>query len=183
MNLHIAYKGLDKKTFEQLFNSHYEPLCRFASVYSKDADAVQEIVQDVFINLWQKRETIDTEKSVVSYLYTAVKNRCLNYIRDNKKFRSYYFDIEIEMEIAVQDADLLSEKETQIKILKALDQLPEKCRQVFELSRFEEMKYRDIADRLNISVKTVEVQISKALKILREELKEFLMILLILWMR
>ena len=84
------------------------------------------------------------------------------------------------MEIPDTDPDLFSENETKIKIENALDKLPEKCRQVFELSRFEEMKYKDIADNLGISVKTVEVQISKALRILREELKEFLMILILL---
>ena len=180
MNQQSIHSQLDKPAFELLFENYFEVLCRFAFGYIKDRDASQEIVQDVFINLWNKRETIDPDRQVKSYLYTSVKNRCLNYIRDNKKFRSFYLDVEVEMEIPDTNPDLFSENETKIKIENALDKLPEKCRQVFELSRFEEMKYKDIADNLGISVKTVEVQISKALRILREELKEFLMILILL---
>ena len=77
--------------------------------YLKDKDSAQEIVQDVFINLWQKKKTITSDKSIKSYLYTSVKNRCLNYIRDNKKFRSQYLDVELELEIPIEDADIFSE--------------------------------------------------------------------------
>ena len=151
--------------------------------YLGDRDAAQEIVQDVFINLWQKKDVIDPAKSVKAYLYTSVKNRCLNHIRDNKKFRSYYLDVELELEIPHEDTDNISESETRDKISAALDKLPERCRQVFELSRFDEMKYKEIAEKLGISVKTVEVQVSKALKILRNELREFLMILLLIMLK
>ncbi len=155
-------------------------MTRFAFGYLNDVDTAREIVQDIFINLWNKRDTIDPDKKVKSYLYTSVRNRCLNHIRDHKKFRSLYLDVEIEREIPDQDPDLFSVSETKTKIEKALDKLPAKCREVFELSRFEELKYMEIADRLNISIKTVEVQVSKALRILREELKEFLVVLILL---
>ena len=181
MDLNISYNKLDKQLFEQLFKEFFSPLCRFAYGYLNDQDASQEIVQDVFINLWQKKETITSDKSVKSYLYTSVKNRCLNYIRDRKKFRSQYLDVDIELEIPVQEEDMFSESETQDKINAALDKLPEKCRQVFELSRFEEMKYKEIAVKMNISIKTVEVQISKALKILREELKDLIVIIMLMF--
>ncbi len=155
-------------------------MTRFAFGYLNDVDTAREIVQDIFISLWNKRDTIDPDKKVKSYLYTSVRNRCLNHIRDHKKFRSLYLDVEIEREIPDQDPDLFSVSETKTKIEKALDKLPAKCREVFELSRFEELKYMEIADRLNISIKTVEVQVSKALRILREELKEFLVVLILL---
>lgn len=182
MGTNISYDNINKQLFEQLFRDHYKALCHFAERYLHDNDSAQEIVQDVFINLWQKKETISSDKSVKSYLYTSVKNRCLNYIRDNKKFRSQYLDVELEMEIPFEDVDQFSESETQNRIEKALDKLPGKCRQVFELSRFEELKYKEIAERLRISQKTVEIHMSKALKILRVELKDLLLILIILMM-
>jgi len=176
-NIHTEF---NKHQFEELFHEQFNMLCRFAFGYIHDRDSAQEIVQDVFINLWQKKETITADKSVKSYLYTSVKNRCLNYIRDHKKFRSHYLDVELEMEIPVTDVDIFSVSETQDKINTALDKLPEKCRQVFEMSRFEEMKYKEIAEKMDISIKTVEVQMSKALKILREELKDLIVLILIL---
>jgi len=132
------------------------------------------------MNLWNTRDSITSEKSVKSYLYTSVKNRGLNWVRDHKKFRSYVLDIEIEDYDMVYERDSLSESEVLQKINKAMEKLPERCRQVFELSRFEELKYKEIAEKLGISVKTVEVQVSKALKILRIELKDLLAILIIL---
>lgn len=180
MNLNTSNIELNKSLFEQLFREHYEPLCHFAKSFVKDHDSAQEIVQDVFINLWQTKETITSDKPVKSYLYTSVKNRCLNYIRDNKKFRSQFLDVELELEIPVDDADIFSELETQNKIDAALNKLPEKCRHVFELSRFEELKYKEIAERLSISQKTVEIHMSKALKILRVELNDLLIILILI---
>jgi RNA polymerase sigma-70 factor (ECF subfamily) len=165
-----------------LFKEQFIPLCSFAKGFVYDQDTAKEIVQDVFINLWNKKETIDQARSVKAYLYQSVRNRCLNYIRDHQKFRSHYLDIEVERTRPAEDYDLLVSEETQNKIEAAIRKLPEKCREVFELSRFDEMKYNDIAIKLAISVKTVEVHISKALKILREELKDLMTILLLLFL-
>jgi RNA polymerase sigma-70 factor, ECF subfamily len=175
-------KTLDRKAFELLFQEHYGALGRFAAGYINDRESAEEIVQDVFVNLWQKRDSIDSNKPVKSYLYTSVKNRCLNYIRDNKKFRSQYLDIEAELEIPVKERDYFSEAYTEQKVKQALEKLPEKCREVFELNRFEGLKYQQLADKLGISVKTVEAQMSKALKILREELKDLILLILIAWL-
>ncbi|MBS4012298.1 MAG: RNA polymerase sigma-70 factor [Bacteroidetes bacterium] len=172
-------KIIDKQSFQVVFNEYYTSLCRFAVSFLGDNDSAEEIVQQVFVNLWEKRNTIDQDKSVKTYLFTSVKNRSLNYIRDNKKYRSYYLDFELEMEIPVEGKDVVSESDLNNQINRALDKLPDKCREVFMLCRFEDMKYKEVAEKLGISQKTVEAQMSKALKILREELKDYFVLLLI----
>ncbi len=167
-------------TFQKVFDIYYNPLCRFAAGYLQDTDDAQEIVQQVFINMWQNRETINPQGQIRSYLFTSVKNRCLNHIRDRKKFRSYYLDVEVELEIPVLEKDNLLEKDIEKQLAETLDKLPEKCRKVFMLCRFEDMKYKEVARKLDISQKTVEAQMSKALRILREELKD-IWILIIFW--
>lgn len=179
MGKNISYQNLDKRLFEQLFREHFKELCNFAKFYVNDQDAAKDIVQEIFINLWNKRDSITSEKSVKSYLYSSVKNRCLNWIRDHKKFRSYVLDIEIEDHDSIFERDNLESREIRRRIEFAMDKLPDRCREIFELSRYEELKYKEIAEKLGLSIKTVEVQVSKALKILRLELKDLLTILLL----
>ncbi len=164
---------MSKEEFEILFRSHYGMLVNFANSFLQDLDSAQEIVQDVFIRLWEKRAEVDPQKSVKSYLYSSVRNRSLNYIRDHKKFRNEYLDIEqaLDAEFAVEIAGKSNLEE---RIEQALQKLPPKCRQIFEMSRFEEKKYKVIAGELNISPKTVEAQMSKALRIMRAELQDYL---------
>ncbi len=163
---------LDKMLFEQLFKAHFVHLCNFADQFIHDPASAKDITQKVFIGLWENREKIDPQKTIQSYLFTSVRNRCLNHIRDQKKYRSKVLDLEIhDLEIPFEEDDLaLNELKT--KIAEALNDLPEKCRQVFEMSRFENKKYKDIAQELDISVKTVEAHMSKALKSLRENLDD-----------
>lgn len=167
---------LDRSLFEQLFKKHFAHLCNFAQQYVGDADTAQDLTQKVFIRLWEKREKIDPQQAIQSYLFTSVRNRCLNHIRDHKKYRSQILDLDAsDFEVVVQE-DGLALEELQEKIAAALQELPEKCRQVFEMSRFREMKYKDIAEELDISQKTVEAHMSKALKSLRESLQEYRML-------
>jgi len=110
-----------------------------------------------------------------------VKNRCLNYLRDQKKFQSQVLDIEGgDIDLGEEDLNLEA-KELEARIEEALSQLPEKCRQVFEMSRYNGMKYKEIAEELDISPKTVEAHMSKAIKTLREGLQHYLLLLLIFW--
>jgi RNA polymerase sigma-70 factor (ECF subfamily) len=141
-------------------------------------------VQEVFFALWQKKESIDLSKPVRSYLTTSVRNKCLNYLRDHKKFSESILESE-EKQIKSdhKQPDRLIEEELRKKINSSIEELPAKCREVFLLSRYENLKYQEIADRLHISVKTVETQMSKALQHLRIRLAEFLIILLILVIR
>ena len=131
------------------------------------------------MKLWEKRDELDTNKSIKSYLYTITYNRSLNYLRDNKKFNKTEGITEsLERSENWDASNQLIADEIQLKINKTLDNLPEKCSRIFKMSRYEELKYKEIADKLNISVKTVESQMTKALKALRENLAEYLSILL-----
>lgn len=153
----------------------------FAKKYLNDIDLAKEIVHEAFLKLWEKREEVDTSKSVKSYLYTSVYNRSLNYIRDNKKFDKTEGKTELlERAESWDSSNQMIADEIQAKITQTLDALPEKCRQIFMMSRYEELKYKEIAEKLNISIKTVETQMSKALKALRKNLAEYMTILLMI---
>jgi len=143
-------------------------------------DSSKEIVHSVFVRLWENRAEFDWEKPAKSYLFTSVYNRSMNFIRDNRRFVAGEPDTlreEITDTNGFTDAVEVAELEGRIKT--ALNSLPEKCREVFELNRFEGKKYAEIADRLDISVKTVETHMSKALKILREELRDYLYVFIL----
>lgn len=144
-----------------------------------DTDVVEDIVHDIFVNLWDKRDTIQEEKSVKSYLFRSVHNRCLNYIRDTKKFvDSEEYENQTEIILSEDNNESYETAELEVRIQDAINSLPEKCREVFLKSRVDELKYSEIAEILNISIKTVENQISKALKILREKLGDYLPVFL-----
>lgn len=180
LTTNITFNQLDKKTFEQLFKSHFVALTAFAKKYVKDLDLSKEIVHDVFVNLWDKRETIDADKPIKSYLYTSVHNRCLNAIRDHKKFDTSEKTLKkADVAMSWNYEDNMDELELEEKINRSIAALPDKCKEAFVLSRFEQLKYNEIATKLDISVKTVESHISKALKILRENLSEYIKFLII----
>ena len=168
-------QALDADGFEQLFKNHFSGLCFFAQRYVKDFDAAKEIVQDAFFNLWEKRDTIDMDRPVKSYLTMVIHNKCSNYLRDNNKFDAYVLHIENLLDIPEYvDADSMVESELKSKIDVAISELPEKCREVFVMNRYDNLKYLEIAERLQISVKTVETQMSKALQMMRIQLAEYL---------
>jgi RNA polymerase sigma-70 factor, ECF subfamily len=172
--------SLDKSTFEQLFKTLFPSLSHFARKYVHDNDTAKEITHDVFLNLWEKRYNIDSSTSLKSYLFTSVYNRCMNYIRDQKKFNrdeQVFNRLEQEEHIALHDH--LEEQELESRIIESLNNLPVRCREIFVMNRFEGNKYAEIAEKMDISVKTVETQMSKALRILREKLADYLKILII----
>ena len=165
---------MDDQSFEFLFRSHFKGLCQFAIGYVKDEEAAREIVQDSFVSLWMKRDSIDLSKPVKTYLSTTVRNKCLNYLRDTRKFSGELLALENLSESATyEQPDKLIEQDIREQIDAAISELPEKCREVFILNRFENLKYQQIADKLGISVKTVETQMSKALRRLRIRLAEY----------
>ena len=145
-------------------------------------DDCKDIVHNVFLNLWRKREQLDVETQLKSYLFTAVHNRCLNHIRDRKKIVRHDLPMDtLGLPEYMESTDYLQQTELEMRIKDTIDGLPDRCRQIFVLSRFDDKKYSEIADMLGISVKAVEAQMSKALRILRESLKDYLPLVLVLF--
>ena len=164
----------DIARFEILFKEYYERLCEFGLRYLKSLDLAEEIVQDTFYNIWRNREKINIKTSIKSYLYTAVRNNCLQELRTRSldmKYENYYKSHYSNESIS--PADELNAKELSEVINKALNSLPERCRIIFKMSRDEGLKYHEIAEKLSISVKTVEANMGKALKQFRTYLKEY----------
>ena len=167
--------GLGQADFEQLFKLNFKDLCFFAFQYVKDIEIARELVQESFVALWEKRFTIDPERPVKAYLRTSIYNRCMNYIRDHRKFTRDLLVLEnLIPEPGMQPGQQMIAGELQKQIEAAIDSLPEKCREVFVMSRFQGFKYQEIADKLDISVKTVETQMSKALLHMRHRLSDHL---------
>lgn len=176
-----AVRSGDKNAFEMMFKSYYQPLCRYANTFVNDPEEAEEIVQGSFINIWEKRQAIDINTSVKAYLYRAIRNACLNTLK-HEKVKHLYAQNEVhtgERYFEASDESTLRD-ELENRIRKAIQVLPEQCRVIFQLSRFEELKYQEIADQLNLSVKTVENQMGKALKIMREQLRDYLPLIALL---
>ncbi len=174
----------DEMAFEGLFKSFFAELTIYATRFVEDRENAEEIVQDIFFNLWNNRLKLNINTSIKAYLYTTVRNTCLNLIKHKKvesKYREYFSRQLHEDEL--QPEDWMDGNELQEKITATIEKLPPERKKVFVMSRFDNLKYKEIAEKLDISVKTVENQMGKALKFLREELKEFLPLLIFLLMK
>lgn len=171
----------DEKALEMLFHEYYQPLCQFAFSFLNDREEAEEVVQNSFVRIWEKRQEISIQTSAKAYLYQVIRNSCLNELKHQKvKIQHQKWSI-MDGDGMEQSSDSMAIRgELEEKIKQAMQKLPEQCRLVFSLSRFEDLKYKEIADQLNISVKTVENQMGKALKIMRQELKEYLPLILLL---
>lgn len=170
-----------QKEFEQIFHSLYGELCSYANMFLKDLEAGEEIVQELFVKLWENRESVDIKSSVRSYLLRAVRNSCLNFLKHQKveeSYKQYNEEIRNESSFALDEEYVGSELE--LKIREVIDQLPPERKKIFLMSRFEGLKYREIADKSGISIKTVENQMGKAIKFLREELAEYTTLLILI---
>lgn len=180
-------KGGDPKVFESVYNRLYGALFVYAREYVGSEEIAKELVQDTFLKLWEVKFTLQDDTHLSSYLYRITRNNCLNYLKHLKvqeKYRQYSVSKKMELELnysalSHDSADELVSEELEEKINQAIDALPPRCKQIFELSRFQDKKYREIACELNISVKTVENQIQKALKILRENLHGLMRLIII----
>ncbi len=162
--------------FEQVFKSHFKSLHAYACTIMRDPMPAEEIVQNIFLKLWEKKEEITIKENISVYLYRAVHNESLNYLR-HRKVRSAYQSYAMRQHKQTEQekpAEKVVMKELEKKLEVALQELPEQCRTIFQMSRFEDLKYREIADKLGLSVKTIENQMGKALKLLRLKLVDFL---------
>ncbi len=163
----------DIKIFENIFHRYYPGLCNYAESLVKEEGLPEEIVQDVFYNVWKIHAELNITVSLKSYLYKAVFNQCMMNLRKIKH------ETRLDEKWAVQQVsgyagpdEEMEEKEINSRMSKALDRLPGRTRQIFTMNRMEGFKYKDIAEKLSISIKTVEANMGKALKALRTSLNE-----------
>lgn len=164
----------DRTAFEIAFRHYYPGLVVFASQFTYETSSAEEIVQDFFVKLWEKRTNLFSSGSLKSYFFTAVRNRCFNYLKHKKVEREVIEELKLASQQSLLfDPDVYVVSELQEKIRLAVSALPERCREVFVMSRFEGMKNDEIAQNLNLSKRTVETHISHALVCLRRDLKEY----------
>ncbi|HWV71289.1 MAG TPA: RNA polymerase sigma-70 factor [Pseudosphingobacterium sp.] len=168
----------NEEVFESVFKQHFNNLNAYAFTILKDAVSAEEVVQSLFLKLWEKKDVLNIQTSLKSYLYRATYNDCMNILKHlqvrqrHQDHVSYFHDRTSE-----NASSRLQENELKNELQKAINLLPEKCRTIFQMSRFEELKYQEIADQLDISIKTVENQMGKALKVLRHALADYLPLL------
>lgn len=176
----------DKEDFQNIFRMYYTPLCHLSNSYLEDEDEAKSIVQEAFLKLWEVRESLNSDSNLRNYLFTLVKNNCLNILKRKQILLKHHEKIKwLEMRYQYQSLERMGSEylefdELKEKIEKAIKNLPEHCRIVFEMSRFEELKNREIAEKLGVTQKTVEAHLTKALKILRSELKDYLPVIAII---
>ncbi len=171
-DLFSSLKAGEERAFEKLFRNYYAPLCYYASKILQNDGAAEEIVQDFFVRLWEKRADIEIETSLKNYFFRSVKNLCLNQIKHESVKLQHVKSVISEAE-STEYSDHFQEVNLQKDIKEGIAALPEKRREIFRLSREEGLKYREIADKLNISIKTVEAQMGLAIKTLRDRLKKY----------
>lgn len=165
----------DEGAFESLFREHHAILCAFARKFVADSDMAEEVVQDIFYGLWEKRATLMPTVSLRSYLFAAVRNSCLNLLKHAKVRDAHRQHAEAQAPAHVEDPqEALQAAELSARLGLAIAALPDRCGEIFHMSRFEGLRYQEIADRLGLSPRTVEVQIGKALKLLRAQLGDYL---------
>lgn len=168
-----AIKNDDQGAYEMVFREYYRPMTSYAFRFLHNLTESESIVQDVFLRLWQKRREIMITASLQNYLFRSVKNHCINYI-EHEKIKTGYQSMVINNEADRSEySEFFLEYGLRMKIQAAIAALPQKRQEIFRLAREDGLKYREIAEQLKISVKTVETQMTLALKQLRESLKEY----------
>jgi RNA polymerase sigma-70 factor (ECF subfamily) len=159
-----------EQSFRIAFDAYYEKLCRYAYTIVRDMDEAQDIVQNVFVKIWERKETLAMTVTVKSYLYRAVYNHCMNHL-EARAVRQKYQHKESGDLSPIQEPEVFPH-ELEENIIAVINTLPKQCRLIFMMSRYQEMKYAEIATKLGISVNTIENQISKALRILKTHFKD-----------
>lgn len=171
----------DEVALEHAFRQYAKPLHAYGYTLLNNSHVAEEMIQDLFLKIWEQRGRLQIHTSLKAYLYRCMHNDCMNHLRHLKVKRNYETVISKEQDRFKQQQPVnrLEVKEIQQKLRNGLNKLPEACRTVFQLSRFEHLSYKEIASQLGISTKTVENQMGKAFKILRLELQDYLVLLLL----
>ena len=181
-NSHVMlHLDSDSQVFDQIYLDNFPALHRYAYTIVNDRGLAEEMVHQVFLKILERKEPLKIHTSVKAYLFRSVNNECLNHLKHQNVKQNYQNYATDNMENRVETpSGMLAYKELEKCLTEAINALPEQCRTIFQLSRFEELKYMEIANQLGISIKTVESQMSKALKRLRINLADYLP--LIVWM-
>ena len=156
--------------FRELFNTYYEGLCQYAFTILRDMDEAEDIVQAMFIKIWEKRQSLTITHTIKSYLNKAIYHQCINQF-EHRAVREKYQELSLIENSGIQLPEVFP-NELEDRIVTAINSLPKQCRTIFMMSRYQEMKYSEIAKALELSVNTIENQISKALRILRMQLDD-----------
>ena len=177
----VLFENIKKghlRSFETLFHQYYGYLCSYAEKFTLNHDSAEEIVQDFFVRFWEKREQINIDSSVKNYFSRSIKNLCLNFIQHRKTVEKHSQTLIQESKSDESYNEVYIETELAAKIEESILSLPGKRLEIFRLSREDGLKYHEIAKKLNVSIKTVETQMSLAIKTLREKLKEYITLFL-----
>jgi RNA polymerase sigma-70 factor (ECF subfamily) len=164
----------DEGAYDSVFRTWYPILVRVANALLRDVDAAEEVAQEVMLELWRRRHVLDADVPLRAYLLRSIRNRALNHLRHLNVRRQSESDIEATYDAPIGADQPVVAKELAAAVQEALRALPPRCREVFELSRVHGLRYAEIAEALDISQKTVEAQMGKALKIMRERLAAWL---------
>lgn len=165
----------DRAVLQHLFHQHYQMVCRTIHRFINDGSLVEDLAQNVFIRFWNKRHQITITSSVPAYLNRMAINEAIAHLRKGKHWQQEELTPQTPVgELTTSGEENFLQSELQEQVRAAINSLPPKCQAVFKLSRFEELTYKEIAERLDISIKTVENQMGKALRVLREALKDYL---------
>jgi RNA polymerase sigma-70 factor, ECF subfamily len=175
-------KNGNRPVFEILFKSYYDPLCKSVQVFVKHRYIAEEIVQDTFLTLWEEKDSLYIETSWRAFLFRCVHNNCINYLKSNRIQQNHSQAVQDEIkyhaEITLRNfsetaLDMITRNELEAHLDNAIQNLPEQCREIFTLNRFQQLSYQEIAQKLNISINTVKTQMVRALDKLRNALKNF----------
>ena len=185
----VDYTSIDDRNFEEIYLKYFPRLLRFAQEYVLNKEDAENIIQDVFMTLWERRGDLKIHISLISYLFILIKNRCNYQLRrkrhaeTGKKQMQEDFTHEQQMKLyslEALDHTLISDSDLEQIITRAIDSLPPKCREIFVLHKIEGKKYKEIAEKMDISVSTVENQMGIALRKLREQLRDYMPVFLFL---
>ena len=173
-----ALRQDSKEAFSLLFQTYYTDLVLFCGNFVKDKDSCEDIVQSIFLKLWNDRKHIQIEISLKSYLLKAVRNSCLDEFRHIEIVRQYETEYGSSVLDNYDTENYILYSDLYAHLSRALEQIPDLYKEAFVLNRFEGLKYREIAEKLNVSERTIEVRVSKTLDLLRKQLKDFFVFLI-----